>query len=187
MRTFLSLTILLILAASAWSEDLALQVRPPSAPIRLGDYTQFSVLITNEGPAPVTLVSPGDGSNFHWRTPKVGWSAIPMTDAREEHPDDTPVYRGGRCGNINPIKLDEVFTLAPGESRELGEWVAPPQFLEAGEHRLVFYYENVPGASVDGLPLGDHDRGVLSKMRKSHPCKLRSKEIRVVVHPKAEA
>ncbi len=78
-------------------------------------YPQFQLTLTNRGETSVTLVQPGDGSECGWRTPHLKWEWA-----------SNPKTRGattGRCGNMNSLKEGEVFTLKPGESKVLKDWV----------------------------------------------------------------
>lgn len=45
---------------------------------------------------------------------------------------------------MNRIEASEIFSLAPGASRELGEWVLAPS-LPAGAYELRLTYRNDPG------------------------------------------
>lgn len=135
------------------------------------------VAIKNNGPAEVTLVMPGDGSDCRWRTPVIGWSIVSAAE-KQEHPQEAPQFRGARCGNINPLTAKEVFTLAPGKAKLLSEWAGPWFYnLEPGKYRAVFYYQNVPDLKWSGLPLGDHDAKAMRRIQASTPVKLVSNEV----------
>lgn len=165
--------------------DLVLKVQPPRAPIRVGDDTRFTVFIRNRGPEPVTLVEPGDGSECGWRTPIVGWSVLPVEARQQRHPTEPPRFKGTRCGNINPLRLSEVFSLAVGEGRRLGGWIAFPMPEQAGRYRVVLYYQNIPDLKISGLALGQHEQGVMDRVRRSTPCRVISSEIEIEVLPRA--
>lgn len=106
----------------------------------------------------VTLVLPGNGSESAWRTPVFGWSAIKVDKGTANHPKMAPLYRGGRCGNINPpLQKEEVFVLAPGESKKLYEWTGFPQLPEPGTYGVVFFYADEPNLKWRGIPLGQHN------------------------------
>ena len=148
-----------------------------------GQQPQITATITNKGSA-VTLVLPGDGLESGWRTPLVGFSSIKIGKDKPKHPADVPLYRGGRCGNINALKSSEVFTLAPGKSKDLTDWIGSPQLTETGTYSVVFYYANDPGLKWQGVPLGHarprrHEAG-----GKSHKCLLTSNELKLTVKPK---
>ena len=164
--------------------NLVLTVVPPAAAIRVGDYPRFAVTISNRGPGSVTLASPGDGSDCDWRTPAVDWSILRADVNEQKHPESPPRGITGRCGNINPLKLSEVFSLKPGQSKRLESWIGHPSFDKAGRYRLVFYYQNIPTLEVSGIPLGPHEKGVFDRIRKSTPCRLTSEEIVVDILPK---
>ncbi|HJL14026.1 MAG TPA: hypothetical protein RMH99_00150, partial [Sandaracinaceae bacterium LLY-WYZ-13_1] len=54
-----------------------------------------------------------DGSLEHWRSPH--WDLYLRDDAGRVHRWG---YRGGRCGNVNPIRDEDYVALRPGESRD---------------------------------------------------------------------
>ena len=140
----------------------------------------WSAALTNVGAGAADLVLPGDGSESGMRTPLVGWSVIPTGDVRE-HPREMPVAEMARCGNINAIRSPGVVSLAPGETLDLGPWIGQPLFPGPGKYTVAFYYENRPDLPVTGIPLGVHDAGALSGIRRSAPCSARSNEVVVVV------
>jgi hypothetical protein len=164
--------------------DLDLHISAKETSLTLGEPPQIRATITNKGRAPVTLVVPGDGSESGWRTPLVGFSSVKVGGGKPKHPAEVPLYRGGRCGNVNPLKADEVFSLAPGESKDLGGWVGWPQLPEPGTYGVLLYYANDPGLKWRGVPLGPHDPDALSRVAKSHKCLLVSNELRLTVRPK---
>lgn len=92
--------------------------------------------LINEGARPVKLVVPGDGSEAGWRTPVLSWVAKKNGKPVKER-------GGGRCGMMNPIKEDEVFTLAPGERRTISEWVGRPD-VDPGTYEVELRYTNDP-------------------------------------------
>src|SRR6516162_9153731 len=105
---------------------LDLHISAKEASLTLGQQPQITATITNKGSAPVTLVLPGDGSESGWRTPLVGFSSIKTGKDKPQHPATVPLYRGGRCGNVNALRSNEVFTLAPGKSKDLSTWIGLP-------------------------------------------------------------
>jgi hypothetical protein len=163
--------------------DLALFLTPPTGQIRVGDFPKFSVTITNRGSKAVTLTRPGDGSESHWRTPKIGWSVVPTSASEQKHPKSIPRFSGGRCGNVNSITDDEVFTLKAGSSITFSKWIDYPVFESAGTYRLVFYYQNDPRLAASGLALRPNEKSALTRMKQSTPCSLMSEEIIVNVLP----
>lgn len=135
--------------------------------VKVGEPLSFSLRIVNSSKRSVTLVLPGDGSEDGMRTPRIRWTP------------ESP--RRGRCGNINCLRSDEVFTLAPGEERELGDWVGRPELPGPGTHRVAVTYENVPDLGWSGVPLGDHDEAAMERIRRSTPVRSTSNAIEVVV------
>src|SRR5262245_43765851 len=98
---------------------VAVELRPAHQVIKIGEAPDLSVTVVNHGGQEVILVEPGDGSDWGWRTPVIEWSSSTW-------------FRGPRCGNVNALKPEDVFTLKPGESRRLGGWVGVPQLRGHG-------------------------------------------------------
>jgi hypothetical protein len=169
------------LCSSIFAQDLTLKIEPPTESIHVGDHSNFTVTINNQGEKPVTLVEPGDGSDCKWRTPVIGWSVISNNNSEAKHPEEPPLFHGGRCGNINAPSLKEVFTLKPKESKKFNSWVGAPTFTTSGKFRVVFYYQNIPNLKTSGLSVGKDKQGVIEKIEKSEACKLISNELLVEV------
>jgi hypothetical protein len=165
------------------AEDLDLHISCETLSIKKGTRPKIKVAVTNRGEHAVTLVQPGDGSNSRMRTPIIGWSVLAADDAKAEHPKQVPLYRGGRCGNINALKADEVFALKKNETKELGAWIQSSSFPQAGTYRVVFYYFNEPGLKWGGIPLGKHDGKAMQMVKNSTPCELISNELLMQVTP----
>jgi hypothetical protein len=163
---------------------LDLRISAKEASVVLGQQPQITATITNKGSAPVTLVLPGDGSESGWRTPLVGFSSVKVDKDNPKHPAAVPLYRGGRCGNINALKTNEVFTLAQGKSQDLTDWIGSPQLPGPGTYSVVLYYANEPGLKWQGVPLGRHDPDAMKRVGQSHKCLLISNELRLTVKPK---
>jgi hypothetical protein len=160
------------------SPPLVLHITPEKTTLIPGEKYTLRVSITNRGTESVTLVMPGDGSDAGWRTPVIGRSEL--SGDRGKHPDAPERDKGRRCGNINALKADEVFTLRPGETKEVRkESFAAP--VKTGTFRVVYYYTNDPALKWRGIPLGKHDEEAMAKVRKSFRCALRSNEVRLRV------
>lgn len=99
----------------------------------------------------MTVVLPGDGSSCGWRTPVIRWNPRPQ-------------YGEARCLNINPLKLDEVISLGPGQRVKLG-YIGGPQLTSAGKHLLSVEMEHIRDLKWSGIPLPDHDAGAMEKVR----------------------
>ena len=178
-----SIALLAFVAAAVFGAD-KIATQPPK--LRLAITTKNNVVsnakpleieahITNLGDKPVTLVQPGDGSNCGWRTPLIGWSVRPAGDMR--HPDKPRMTSQARCGNINTLGPDEVFTIESGATAKFSSWVMRPNIPGRGKHTVVFYYENRPDLQWKGIPLGRHDPAAMRKVKSSTPCKLVSNEL----------
>src|SRR5262245_34421955 len=150
---------------SAQDPEVVLTIAPVGKKtIRIGESVYFVATITNRGSKPVTLVQPGDGSNCRLRTPVVGWSVLEADANAQKHPATVPPFKGFRgCGNINSLRMNEVFTLPPGAGIRLADWIGHPIFEKPGRFRVVFYYHNIPDLELAGIPLGQHDGGVLAR------------------------
>jgi hypothetical protein len=184
MRVTASIIAALLLAAHSrgLGGELVLRVALADAIVRHGESVAVEASITNASSAAVTLVVPGDGSGVGWRTPVTGWSFLPEASDKqhgEPVPDDTHRF----CGNINPLKRSEVFTLQPSESRVFRDWIQPRADLPPGRYRAVLYYRNEPTRKITGIPLGGHEAGVEDLIRRSTPCLVISNEVVLTVTP----
>src|SRR5258708_7501230 len=95
---------------------IAIELKTTTPVVKKGQYPRFTVEIVNRSGREITLVRPGDGSDCGWRTPVVLWAVEGIKPGRL-----------ARCGNVNPLRPDEVFTLKPGQRASLGGWVGLPQ------------------------------------------------------------
>jgi len=163
---------------------LDLHISAREASLIFGQQPHITATITNKGKAPVTLVLPGDGSECGWRTPLVGFSSIKIDQGIAKHPATVPQEYGSRCGNINHLTSDEVFTLVPGQSKDLSDWIGVPRLPEPGTYSMVFYYANDPERKWQGVPLGQHDPDAMKRVQKSYPCLLISNELKLRVKAK---
>jgi len=179
----LVLLLTLSVARLTLANGLELRISCKKVAIKAGEKPDISAHIINNGKKEVTLVQPGDGSRCKWRTPVVGWSVIPAQRAGRRHPKEPSLYLGGRCGNINALKPQEVFTLKPGQKAMLNKWIDVPTFPRAGTYRAVFYYFNIPDLRWRGLPLGPHDAEAMKRLKSSTRCSLVSNELLFEVGP----
>jgi hypothetical protein len=153
------------------ARGLSLRLEPATLVRRPNQKLTLTAYLTNHGPRPLTLVLPGDGSRMGRRNPVVEWLFTP----------------GGKlsgfegCGNINELKAGEVFTLQPGETRELHEWVAPLAWPTARRFSAVMVYSNQPDLPFQGVILRPHDERELARLRKSDRCRVLSNEIEIFV------
>jgi hypothetical protein len=130
----------------------------------------FVLELTNKGSTPLRLVTPGDGSESGWRTPVVTWSAT----ANGKPASASPL---ARCGLMNRIEKDEVFTLAPGASREIREWL-PPLSLPAGTYEIRPTYRNDPTLAPAG---GNADAEVRQLFAGTSTCEVTTNAVEVTV------
>jgi hypothetical protein len=134
-------------------------------------WKTFDVELVNTSDRPVTLVMPGDGSGYSWRTPIMEWSVSP---------EPQPVQLV-RCGNINPLRPQEVVTLAPGDRRQLREWVPPIFGIAPGTYTLRLSYTNDPTLKWQGLALAPHDPATMQRVRESTACRAISNDVQLTV------
>lgn len=156
-----------------------LHIQLPSA-IKSNEHIQAKVHIKNLGDSEITLVTPGDGSNFRRRTPIVGWSVL-SAKSKQQHPKVPTPHGISFCGNINGLKPDEVFTLKPGDTKELIDWVGFPRGFQPDKYRVVFYYSNEPDLKWSGIPLAAHDASAMRAVKNSTPVALVSDEVEIEV------
>src|SRR5437868_56582 len=92
--------------------DLALLASIETKKQPYGEIQILRVVIKNTGQTQVSLVMPGEGSDYGWRTPAFVISKIEegpeklVPDAENKppkHPEKPPFNRMGRCGNINDV------------------------------------------------------------------------------------
>jgi hypothetical protein len=154
---------------------------PKIAVFRHDDEPDITACLTNDGKRTLRLVMPGDGSLEGWRTPVIEWTFSPG------NMDTVLKWRG--CGNVNGIRAGEVFTLAPGESRDLGERILPRVFPGAAEFSAAITYWNDPTVLWRGVPLPAHDQAELDLVHGTDLCRVRSNEIKVSFeeYPAADA
>lgn len=139
--------------------------------------------IRNTSKSNVSLVMPGDGSEVGMRTPVIGWSIL-SADSDDEHPKTPPRTPGARCGNTNALRMNEIFTLKPRETREFECRIDRPTGLTPGKYRIVFYYSNDPQMKWSGVPLGgEHDREAMRRVKESTAVALISNEVQFEVVP----
>jgi len=79
------------------------------------------------------------------------------------------------CGNINALKWDEVFRLAPGETKELAEYM--PAFRKPGNYRVRVLYANRPWMKWLGIELGTHDPIAMWRVKHSTETTVISNEV----------
>jgi len=161
------------IVASECDVELAISLPAEVTPSHEGyvNPADITVIVKNIGTRTVTLVRPGDGSTTNRRTPSVAWLV--------EGKVNCIAFSG--CGNINALKPDEVFDLAPGATVALAEWIPPLCLNGPGTHQVQLTYRNDPTVEMKGIPLGEHDPGALERMRRSTPCDLKSNTALVTV------
>ena len=161
------------------SNELSLLLSAKNSVLRLGEDPSIQIHITNNGNETVTLVHPGDGSESGWRTPVVQWSILEAGDPAEHPAQPDSDLKVDRCGNVNALGWDEVFRIAPGESKELKEWLPP--FRKPGSYRVKFLYANRPSIEWKGIVMGMHNPAAMLRVRHSTEATLASNEVTFTV------
>lgn len=158
------------------SDQLTLDFLTETPILKVDETPTIKLFITNNGNESVTLVMPGDGSESAWRTPVVWWSTLEAADLRPHSlsPDFTRI---SRCGNIIPLEWDEVFRLAPGETKEIGSTVRLRAFQKPGSYRVKFNYVNQPWMIWRGWERRAHHPIAMWRVKNSTECKLSSNEV----------
>jgi hypothetical protein len=166
------------------SETLRLHVHAETTTFKLREEPDVQVTITNTGSETVTLVLPGDGSGWGARTPAVNWSIVPLDERARNAPSNELRILG--CGNMDQMRWEEIFTLAPGETKTFK--VSLPWLRGPGVYRVAFHYTNRPGLGGGGRsfwynPLDGNALYPLAvwRARYSTECALVSNEIVVTV------
>ncbi|MEB2311941.1 MAG: hypothetical protein OZ928_08820 [Polyangiaceae bacterium] len=130
---------------------------------------RFSLVLQNRGASELRLVVPGDGSEAGWRTPALAWTATSGGRPVSVEP--------ARCGLMNPIDEQEIFSLSPGAERRLTEWVTAPQ-LPGGDYELRLRYRNDPGL-IDSRVTATAE--VRRKLAESSACEVATPPLRVTL------
>jgi hypothetical protein len=154
---------------------LSIAVKP--SPVSEGGWVEVTGTLKNEGPKPVVLVEPGDGSESGWRTPVLSWRARRIEKSRGTEVSLEPEPR---CGLMNgPDPEHEVFKLAPGASRRLSGWaLITPRLGPPGLYEIELTYTNDPRIGFRGNILDDPAD---SPYAKSMACTAVSNPLRVEV------
>lgn len=134
------------------------------------DGAQIVVTLTNHGTKTVRLVVPGDGSDAAMRTPVLSW--IATSGGKPAEPEAV-----ARCGMTNPIEASEVFTLAPGASREMRDWVGQPQ-VKAGTYDVKLRFRNDPSITGNASP------GVAKLVAATDACDVTSAPAKLAINPR---
>jgi hypothetical protein len=152
---------------------LRLELKTSVAEAPAGAFAPVEVWIVNDSAEAVSLVEPGDGSRYGWRTPLVQWLYGRPTD--ELGPRRLPP----RCGNMNPLDAAGVFVLLPGERRRLGDWLGEPLPTETGAWRVRLRYRNDPEAAWRGEEVVS--AAAIARVRQSTPVDLLSNELELQI------
>jgi hypothetical protein len=161
--------------AKPTSSSCGLRATLREAPVRqMGDH-RFAIDLKNESTHAVKLVLPGDGSEVGWRTPIITWKALKNGVA-------VPQEEGGRCGMMNPLKVEEVFTLGPGETKTIDEWIGYLPY-PAGTYEMRVTYKNDPSlAEREGKGKAREDE-VAKAFASTSPCEVTSNALSVTIAP----
>ena len=132
--------------------------------------------LVNGGTKAVTLVEPGDGSEMGWRSPLITWKLTGSDGKREPFPD------GARCGNMNSLRVEEVFTLKPRGRHVLSDWLHQP-YPRPDRYVVSLVYENDPLRGLKGHADRGESEAALALIAKSTPCRVESNSVTVDLSP----
>lgn len=151
------------------AEKLTLELRTVHPVIQSGQWVPLVLTLTNNSEQPATIIAPGDGSAWGWRTPVIRWSH--------------DLYGGlPRCGNINALTAAEIVTLGPGEKMDFHGWgISSPSLPGAGKHQLKVEMQHDPDLQWKGIPLGEHEPAAMDAVRRLNAYKLVSNTIEIEV------
>lgn len=158
------------------SDKISLQISSEKTSVKIGEELSLKVLVTNNDTETVVLVNPGDGSEQGWRTPIVQWSVIEAGE-KTQHPVEPIPDTRPRCVNMNRLKSEEIFSLSPGETREL-DWTYLPPYRKNGTYKVAFLYANSPSIEWRGeSAINYHNPVALWQAKHSTETNLISNEI----------
>lgn len=100
------------------------------------DGNGYALTLKNTSKQTLKLVDAGDGSESGWRTPSIAWTGTQNGKPAKE-------LEGGRCGMMNAIEKSEIFSIAPGASHSINQWIHGPLYA-AGTYEVRLRYTNDP-------------------------------------------
>jgi hypothetical protein len=165
-----------MLSAVAPPDQAPIELRISFAPA--ANWPRVQVELANISTTPVWLVAPGDGSDAGWRTPIIEWFLVPLDADAAAAIEAAKSNPPGRCGNMNPIMLADIFTLKPSERRSLTNWVQP-RLPGRGAYRLSLRYRNVPSMPWHGEIKDRFDALAMERIKASLPVDVTSNHIDV--------
>jgi hypothetical protein len=137
--------------------------------IKQGQLPKLEAEVVNGRETPVTLVTPGDGSDAARRTPVIEWFV-----------NDLPERRSAGSGSLPALRADEVATLRPGQRLPLGPAIGAPR-LPVGKHRLVLRYTNAPDLKWASASPAAHDAAAMAKVQASTRITVESNAVEITV------
>lgn len=109
----------------------------------VGEKLDLAVRLYNETAETLPLIGSLDASDAEWRYP---YCAFTVTRDGEPFAPDL----GGRCGNMNDLRAEDVVEVAPGAAFDPYErldsygffehWLFYTALEEPGEYRITFHY-----------------------------------------------
>lgn len=147
--------------------------------LAFGEQPSIASALVNHGDETLTIVLPVDGSNEPLRTPAYVWEA---TYEGEPITDRASVYW---CGNVNPIRDEDLARVEPGGRVSLdSSWMVGPEqyfdFYRPGRFTIRLRYEDESHDGEYGVTPGAWDDAA------GLDGPLLSNEIEIVVDPPSD-
>lgn len=166
---------------------LRLRIETPKAAYRVGEPLRIEATITNNGYEPIRLLQPGDGSHRGWRAPELRWHVERVMQIYRRDQRALPAVKREAPRPIAPVRLDQVKTLAPGETMELDLLGTFPVLSRPGTHVVRLRYTNDPARAFRPPRQGEHDRDVMALVRRTAACRLVSNSVEIEILPERVA
>jgi hypothetical protein len=151
--------------------------------VKVHQWPGVSARLVNDGPRPVALIRPGEGSQAGLRAPVLAWS-VRRDDDATPHSYVRPQQGDFRCGNISPPGPADRVDLAPGEATPI--WLDPSGLVlrEPITYRVVLYLENRPGLDLEHWRmLAPASADAWARLASTEAVRLRSNELVLRVVP----
>jgi len=134
---------------------LRINLEPAEQTVKVGDVVNFKVVFLNQGPDPIRIVRPLDGSEARWQQPYHDFIA-----KRNGGEARRWSLLGGRPARMAALSAADVIVLKKGESADprqgpYAEYLKTVSFRDAGTYQVWYLYvfERVNDShDIDGTP-----------------------------------